>query len=209
MKKYFLTSVIFFTAFNSFSQKIEYGIKAGVNISNFNGYSGGPGIGSLTTFQAGGIANIFVSDIFFVEPELLFSGKGSTSVRLYYLEFPLNIMFKERFETGNLNFGFGPYAGIGIGGKIDKYNYNGNEPVFTVNKIKFGNSANDDFKKTDFGLNFKAGFQFDMGIFASLNYSLGLMNITPPVATFPNVTSSLINHYFGFSAGYIFKGKKK
>ena len=195
---------------HSFSQKIEYGIKAGVNISNLNGYANGVELGSLTTFQAGGLMNIFVSNVFFIEPELLFSGKGNQSARLYYAEIPVNIMFKERLETGGLNFGFGPYMGIGTGGKIDKYSYNANyEPVHSVGKIKFGNSADDDFEKTDFGINIKAGFQSDMGIFVGLNYSIGLMNITPPVASPANVVESAKNHYFGFSAGYMFKRKKK
>lgn len=196
MKKYFLTPIILFISFNSFPQTIKYGIKAGPNISNLNGYYTGAAEGSLTTFAAGGLANIFVSNIFFVEPEFLFSEKGNNSAKLNYIEIPVNIMFQEPLESSNLYLGLGPYLGIGIAGKIQKFNYYNNEPVNTFSKIKFGNSANDDFKKTDFGLNLKTGIQLDMGAFVSLNYSLGLTPITPSAATAKN-------RYLGISVGFM------
>ena len=201
-EKIFFNSDNIVISFNSFPQTIKYGIKAGPNISNLNGYYNGAAEGSLTNFAAGGLANIFVSNIFFIEPELLFSGKANNTAKLYYVEIPVDIMLKEPFESSDLYFGLGPYLGIGIAGNIQKFNYYNNEPVNTFSKIKFGNSANDDFKKIDFGLNLKTGIQLDMGAFVSLNYSLGLTDITPSVATAKN-------RYLGISVGFMFGNHMK
>ena len=60
----------------SANQKATFGAKAGVNFSDITG----PDVDSFTgrtAFHIGGVAEIPVSEVFSVQPELLYSAQGS------------------------------------------------------------------------------------------------------------------------------------
>jgi len=46
-----------------------------------------------------------------------------------------------------------------------------------TDKIKFGNSEDDDYKPIDLGGNVVAGYEFASNVFFALNYNLGLNNL--------------------------------
>jgi Outer membrane protein beta-barrel domain len=104
------------------------------------------------------------------------SGNFSTKVSLYYLQIPVLINYSHPVnESNSIHFGIGPYAAIGLFGH---YKSSG-----MTRSVKFGSSSNsDDLKRLDYGLAFNAGFRFSKNWDATLNYDLGLRNVstTPP-----------------------------
>jgi hypothetical protein len=103
-------------------------------------------------------------------------GNFTTKVSLYYLQVPVLINYNHPInESNSIHFGLGPYAAIGLFGN---YKSSG-----ISRSVKFGSSTNsDDLKRMDYGLAFNAGFRFLKKWDASLNYDLGLRNVstTPP-----------------------------
>jgi hypothetical protein len=100
---------------------------------------------------------------------------GNTDVdRLFYLEVPLTAQYNYRIGQNSLLYaGLGPYAAAGLFG-YSKSTYQGQ----TMNTpIKFQSSQ--DFARMDYGAVFKAGFFFMRKWDLSLNYDLGLRNLTP------------------------------
>jgi hypothetical protein len=45
--------------------------------------------------------------------------------------------------------------------------------------LNFGSNENDDLKRTDFGINFLAGYQLTNGFQINAGYGLGLTNLAP------------------------------
>lgn len=161
---------------------------------------------SLTSFHVGGFADIPVGTSFSIQPGLTLSGKGFKQKledekferNIMYLEIPVNAVYK----LGGIYLGAGPYAAFAISGK-DKGEYedddlfeelHNNDTKFTAKtqalsapkvaetydeKLKFGNSDDDDMKGTDFGINIMAGYRLSGGLNIGINYGLGLSNIVP------------------------------
>lgn len=203
----------------SFSQ-VRFGLKAGINIANEHikltafGRDFDRSGDAIISFQAsGGIVEIPISRQFAFRPELLLSGKGSdlpgeddngntytVKVRPYYLEVPLNVVYRHQFPS-KLTFygGAGPYLAYGLFGKAERQN----EKVDVFD---------DDggYKRFDFGINVLAGLELASGITFSINWSPGLANIasTDNIEIMPGVGVSDIkfrNSSFGLSIGYMFR----
>jgi len=206
MKKIYLSIVLLMCVTVSFAQPfVRFGFQAGVNFADI-GLSGNDDLGlgdedqkMTTSFQVGALADIMFSDGFSIQPEVKLSGKGTKfsyeeseggdtwegteKINLMYLEVPVNAVFK----FGSLYLGAGPYAAYAISGKTKwEETYTSNEGGETVTEtesesedLELGSSEDDDFKSTDFGVNFLAGYQTGMGLGIGVNYGLGLANIFP------------------------------
>jgi len=214
-------TLLFMLATTSFAQ--QFGIKAGLNLSNqlIKNYEKSfsdenklkPG------FHAGLVAQFPISGIFSFEPGLMLSTKGykqyvddaeiselrnlKHKLTLYYLELPINL--RADFGSGDIKFYalFGPYAGLGLAGKMKTtYNFHGNDEK-SESDIKWGtNAEEDDLKRFDFGLNAGAGVNLgtvDIGA----GYTLGLANISP--GTEGGFMRK--NRVISVSIGYKFGGK--
>ena len=74
-KKVLLTAVAIFAFGFANAQEVKFGVKAGLNMSTVQGgyYSGAVKPG----FHIGGLAEIKLNDKFAIQPELLYSLKGS------------------------------------------------------------------------------------------------------------------------------------
>jgi|GEM_PF-207328 len=191
--------LLLFIAIPSFAQ-IKFGVKAGTNfakmlIKDEGGTDGGVTIGDYYKTILGlhfGITTEFpISDKISLEPALLFSTKGCISliankVNLYYLELPINTVYKIDFEQICLLFYAGPYVGYALSG----------------NKLKIVTFAemNSTIKPIDFGINLGAGVGISSFIF-NIQYGLGLANLTPNTTNF---ASTLKNRVIGLSVGYKF-----
>lgn len=174
---------------------IKFGVKAGATFSNmsFSG-SGVNETGKLnTSFYFGGTVDIPVSEMFSVQPGLLYVGKGTkdsgdfsefgeggsgkaeATLNPHYLEIPLNIV--ANFESGNGKFfvGAGPYYAIGIAGKVKVKATDGSNSVEVKNDIEYGDDKA--FKRGDFGINLLTGYQLNNGFNIHAGYGLGLSNI--------------------------------
>ncbi len=78
MKKLFLFAAIAVFGFTSVNaQEVTFGAKAGLNLASVSGDNTDE-IDGRTAFHVGAIAEIAISDVFSVQPELLYSAQGLT-----------------------------------------------------------------------------------------------------------------------------------
>src|SRR5690606_6333435 len=99
------------------------------------------------------------------------------------LDIPVNAVAK--FPTGgsgNFFIGAGPYVGFGLSGKYKGEDANGK----FENDIEFGSGEGKDLKRTDFGVNFLAGYQLTNGFQINAGYGLGLTNLAPNSGSIKN-----------------------
>src|SRR5689334_16400374 len=108
--------------------KTTFGVRAGINFTNLNGKNDqGNDLNNKikTGFNIGVNAEVPIAPDFYVQPGLLFTTKGAKNtilgadykVNISYLEIPINLLYKPALGDGKLLLGFGPYVGIGVGGK--------------------------------------------------------------------------------------------
>ncbi len=161
------------------------------------------------TFDAGIFYEIPIASEFFIRPELLFAQKGAKNNKdlpevtghLSYVELPILFLYKGGLGNNHVLLGFGPYAAMGIGGKIkgDQIDID----VKFVNDIADANGLGYHIKPIDFGAQMMAGYELGMGLSFALNASLGLVDIEPKVAG-KDLDSFTKNNGFGLSVGYRF-----
>lgn len=186
-----------------------FGLRAGVNFQNITG--SGQDNKLRTGFNIGGNVEIPIAQDFYVQPGLLFSTKGanaknsSAHISTSYLEVPVNLLYKPSLGDGKLLLGFGPYLGVGVGGKVKDGSGNSMNIKFksSVNAADYYNNFY--LKPTDFGANFLAGYEMSNRISLQLNAQLGLTNINPKVNGVTSQPSSIKNTGFGISLGYRFE----
>jgi len=200
----------------------SFGIRAGVNFQNINGKDENDEKlknDMLTGFNIGINAEIPVGVDFYFQPGLLYTIKGAksedvilgqpfnTTLKISYLEVPLNFLYKPLLGTGHLILGFGPYVAFGIGGKAT---YEGGGSSLTE-KIKFQKTVQssdpDDvvyIRPMDAGANLLVGYEFGNRVSFQLNTQLGLTKINPEYEGASNDNSSAKNTGFGLSLGFRF-----
>nr|WP_262497486.1 porin family protein [Mucilaginibacter gotjawali] len=196
--------LLFSTAF-TFAQTINYGIKAGLNLSTLS--LTGPGFTNygkyLPGFNAGGIVNIEFSN-FTIQPGLFYSTKGeqitllfvdanqqnpqkaTLTYRLNFIELPINFLYKiVKLQDGNLHIGGGPYLGYGISANSS---INGTNTSLSYSKY---------YRNPDYGINFIVGAEFINKFIVDAGYGLGFANL--------GGGSTPQNRVFSFSVGYLFR----
>jgi len=208
--------------------KAAFGILGGVNLQNLTGKDeGGDPIedkGLLPGFHAGVNVILPVAPDFYIQPGLLFSTKGAKftyeaptkaddnewvmKYRPYYVELPVNFLYRPVLGNGHMLLGFGPYAAYGIGGKVTS-EYGGESEEA---KIKFKSPvAEDDYEEDviflrpfDAGANIFFGYELNMGLFLHLNAQLGLLKVNPEYEGSSDDDGFIKNTGFGLSVGYRF-----
>lgn len=142
------------------------------------------------SFHAGVLIDIKLSDRLILQPNLLYTIKGSylalsdENLNISYLETPLNVLYK----FNHLHIGGGPYLGYALGGGTQSVDLS-----FT--------SATNDAVRLDYGINFSANYVFETGFFVSANYAWGLANVTN------NTNQPITNTNLTLSLGRMF-GKR-
>src|SRR6476469_7661854 len=118
MKRLFLVSHLLFFLFTSHAQSTQFGLKAGLNISNINSnYTGN--LDPRTGLNAGAIANITLQRSWAIQPEIYYSSQGAKyysyddgynhQLVLNYVNIPFLIQYKLR---GGVFLETGPQAGF-------------------------------------------------------------------------------------------------
>jgi hypothetical protein len=190
-------------AFFAVSANAQGFLKAGVNFANVSINDNGnvDEAKSLTSFHVGFSADVHIAPFLFFQPGIVFTGKGtktesgSTSdqsyyratTNPYYVEVPVNFVFKT--PTGPLKFfaGAGPYIAVGVAGKNKVEGKFLGTSFKSEEKIEW---SNDDpgtlnyeegagygiMKRFDYGLNGLAGIQTKSTII-SVGYGLGLAKL--------------------------------
>jgi len=194
--------------------KTTFGVRAGVNFTNLNGKSDAShdlDYKMKTGFNVGVNAEVPIAPDFYVQPGLLFSTKGAkdkvanasdTKWNISYLEIPINLLYKPALGPGKLLLGFGPYIGIGVGGKIKSAA--GDIDQKFKNDVTSAEASNAAYlKRMDFGGNLLAGYELTSKISFQLNAQLGMSNLAPKVDG-KKTDAKIKNTGFGISVGYRF-----
>src|SRR5690554_1267999 len=131
MKKLLLVAAFALFAFTTaHSQEFRFGVKAGLNMASIGGDD--TGMDGRTSFHAGGLVEIVLSDKFSLQPEILYSSQGAKqeesysffgvdveekiTMKLDYINVP--IMAKYYIIEG-LAVEAGPQIGVLISAKVD------------------------------------------------------------------------------------------
>lgn len=221
MKKiFFSTALILSGAFitasaqsTSSSSGIGFGIRAGVNLQNINGKDGnGDKLENklVPRFQGGVTVDIPLADQFYIQPGVLFSGKGAkekgtdNNVSLSYIDVPVTFLFKPMLGTGHLLLGAGPYVGFGIAGNVEDENENERKVKFE-NEVTLAQAMTEPyFRRLDAGANLLVGYEMSSKLSIQLNAQLGMAKINPEITDLNDNKWALRNTGFGLSLGYRF-----
>jgi hypothetical protein len=174
MKKFVLLIALALFVFNANAQEkptkdsgaVSFGAKAGVNFATITGDETS-GVDARTSFHVGGVVEIPVSDVFSVQPELLYSSQGAkykeedidVELKLDYLNLPIMAKF---YVGEGFSLEAGPQIGIMLSSK------------FEVEGISA--EIDEATKDIDFGLNFGLGYKMATGLTLGARYNLGLTN---------------------------------
>jgi hypothetical protein len=207
MKKIILTVLVIFAFGFANAQKAQFGIKGGLNISNFSGDTQGVDFKSRVGFNAGVFAAIKLAEKITLQPEILFSTQGAEAENV-------EVFVDDMLFTGDIKFNLS-YINVPVMLKYyaaDKFNLEAGPQIGFLTSAKtstkmdgysqtFDDDAKDYFESVDFGLNFGAGYDFTKNISAGIRYNLGLSNI---LKTEPGDNSKSENSVFSLSVGYKF-----
>ncbi|EOZ96893.1 hypothetical protein A33Q_2203 [Indibacter alkaliphilus LW1] len=111
MKKLFLVSFMFLSMIAAQQANAQVGLRTGLNVSNFNGYS----FDSRVAFRAGVFYGLDLMENIKIEPGLYFSQKGiqessdGISDRLSYIDIPVVVRYG---LSEKLNVFAGPQASV-------------------------------------------------------------------------------------------------
>jgi hypothetical protein len=199
-----MKKVLFFTiAILTFSfvkaQEISYGLKAGLNYSNWNFSYEGADYDARLAYHIGAVVEFGLSDKFAVQPELLYSAVGaqytydssptarvvSDDTMVYALDYISIPVMAKYYAAEGLSLEVGPQIGILIAAKA-----------------KLGDESEDikdELNSTDFGAAIGAGYKLENGLFFNARYVLGLSNILKDSGDEWGK-----NNAFQFSVGYKF-----
>jgi hypothetical protein len=163
----------------AFAQEVKFGVKGGMNLSHLT-IDGANDKNIIPGYHFGGFVGIPLAGSFSVQPELLYSTKGTKWVeerstftsdvrlKLNYLELPINLVYN---LARDVDFQFGPYVGFLMGANSDAKITSGTGSVNFAQELKKEN-----FNTTDFGLN--GGMRFYLSpLYLGFNYRLGLSEV--------------------------------
>lgn len=203
LKNYTLVVAFVAIALSSQAQKLQ--VRGGVNLANVSVNDNGRvnEANQLTSFQLGLTTDIsFIKDVLSLQPGVIYTGKGSKvqngtegqngyfrqSFNPRYIEVPFNLVAKLPFakKTG-LFVGAGPYAAVGIGGKVKtdgrllgvdynferKITFSDDDPTTFDDEEGTGLGV---VRRFDYGINAMAGFRVK-AVVITANYGHGLAKL--------------------------------
>jgi Outer membrane protein beta-barrel domain len=207
--------------------KTTFGIQGGANMNNVVGtdFPNGDKLSNdfIIGFHFGVNIEIPISGSIYFQPGLQAITKGAKkktsnyteTENFYYVEMPLNFLFKPQAGSGHFLIGVGANVAYGIGGKW-KYDEVGRNQFDENGKIKFKNSWNpltpnpekDKYiRPLDVSAGLILGYQLKNNLFFQLNGQYSVLNVIPKIETttpgFVQGNGKNIN--FGLSVGYRFK----
>lgn len=198
MKKVLIFIAIAVFALNTVhSQEFRLGAKAGLNVASLGGKNYGLGnLGARTSFHVGGLVEIPLEGKFSLQPELLYSAEGANwslengglDIKLDYIRVPLMTKF---YIIEGLSAEAGPVFGYLV--SAEKEDHSENVP-FTVDPM-------DLYKSFDTAIGVGASYRLNMGVFFSLRYNKGLLNVNKKYLTNDYKNQSNV---FQASVGYSF-----
>lgn len=129
-----------------------------------------------------------------------FIASSNVELSIQYIEIPLNATYTLNTNGGQMQIGAGPYYALAFSGRMKNAIEAEEDEEQRTEKLKFGNSVDDNFRRHDFGLNFAAGFRFNNKIAIKAGYGLGLANISSASSE-----GTIKNRLFSVGLGYSLK----
>ncbi|QCX00479.1 PorT family protein [Aggregatimonas sangjinii] len=226
LKRIAINTILLFSALG-IAQEINFGAKAGFNISSLRGdYPNGIEKKAKVGFHIGSLAEYVVNEKIGVQPELLFSRQGVTSktnnegfrltqtTLLNYLNLAL---IGKYVVLEKLSIEFGPQFGYVLTAK-SKWEYVDNTDSSRNETLEFDLINDQTFtflgetfmgeggiNRFDFGLSLGAAYALNEHVFVQVRYTLGLLTVDE-ISTFnqSNESWKLKNSVLQFSVGYQF-----
>jgi hypothetical protein len=199
-KQYFFLAVSVLTSLSLFSQNLRFGIKGGLNLANekIKTTNTARKANTIGSFHAGFIADILLTDALYVQPQLLLTGKGSQDgsffYRPYYVELPVNLVYKLPVTDDiKIYGGLGPGIAMGVFGNVKNADLNFQKD------LRFGEVNNADYKTVDLTGGFELGAEFNNKLGLGIGYRWSFLDVTPGSA---KVTHKVVN----FSVAYFLGG---
>ena len=160
---------------NTDSMAISFGVKGGVNFATVVG-DDFDSPDSRTSFHVGLVTEFPISEMFSIQAEALYSGKGfdfdfegpegdNVELQLGYIDVPV---LAKIYVTKGLSIEAGPQFSFLVNEEIDS------EP-----NSDDGDLDLDEAESFDFGIAAGLTFQTEMGLFATGRYSYGLTDVYP------------------------------
>ncbi|WP_299779499.1 porin family protein [uncultured Formosa sp.] len=189
------------------SKAFQLGVKGGVNFSKLSG-DDFDDVDSRTSFNAGLVAEVPISERFSFQPEVFYSGQGfdllerdqdnvfdtneNVEYQLDYIQVPLLL---KAYLIKGLSVEAGPQFGFKIHEEFDT------EPNSDGGDLEI-DSDDSYVKDFDTSLAFGTSYKFDNGFFLSARYTMGLTSIFEDNTLFENVDGK--NDVWQFGLGYMF-----
>ncbi|WP_292948937.1 porin family protein [Olleya sp. UBA1516] len=212
MKKLILSTALFISGLalvnaQSDSREVQLGIKGGLNSSTISGDDLGD-LDSRTSFNAGLVAEIPLTERLSFQPEVLYSGQGfdvreidqdnivdtdeNIEYQLDYIQVPLLL---KAYIVKGLSVEAGPQFGFKI---HEEFDYQPNSDGGDI-EIDSDDSYVKDF---DTSIALGAAYKFDNGFFLSGRYNLGVTDIFEDGTPFEGVDAK--NNVWQFGIGFMF-----
>ena len=212
MKKLILSTALFISGLalvnaQSDSKDVQLGIKGGLNSSTISGDDLGD-LDSRTSFNAGLVAEIPLTERLSFQPEVLYSGQGfdvreidqdnivdtdeNIEYQLDYIQVPLLL---KAYIVKGLSVEAGPQFGFKI---HEEFDYQPNSDGGDI-EIDSDDSYVKDF---DTSIALGAAYKFDNGFFLSGRYNLGVTDIFEDGTPFEGVDAK--NNVWQFGIGFMF-----
>ena len=215
-----ITSITLLMCKLASAQDIEWGVKAGINMSTLKTDIDGEKY--LFGYHVGGLADIKITEKFSIQPELFYSLEGAKikdsfsfedegttfdidykeDAKLAYLQLPIMLKYE---LAKNLSLEAGPQIGYLLSAKSDY------DVTMTFDDETFSDSGTesikDQVKSFAYGLNLGLGYEFSNKMFVQGRYHLGLSDINKSDSSNDDESidrGSIKNSGFKLSLGYKF-----
>jgi hypothetical protein len=176
-------AVLISTTIASAQSPLKIGVEGGVNFGNASTSPTSVSFSSRTGLMAGALLEVYVSDVFYFQPEVLYaqkgaefsvsssSGSGTLTWKFDYIEIPLLLEAKfGQSEFKPMIYG-GPNIGFNVSATAEGSNGSSSGSV----------DIKDQVESIDFALDFGAGGEYAINpttaLIASIRYSLGISDI--------------------------------
>lgn len=205
---------------------IKFGLKAGATHATLSGFSYSGKEFQMdyhTSFFAGVTVEVLFSETFSLQSGLSYVGKGgkgtfdidllgvnfagSATIKLNYLELPVNVLLTIPSGDGSIVLGGGPYFGYGINANsdyemtlngIDVNDIDDENVEIEEEPLRFGQNG---LSRIDYGVNITAGYRFWSGVSINAGYGLGLN----PILNDPDDPETKVkNRHFSLGLGFSF-----
>jgi Outer membrane protein beta-barrel domain len=207
MKKNISALIVLLSIGVTNAQDTKYGAKMGLNIANRPAEISSK---ALLGINIGGFAEFLVSDVFSIEPELLYSMQGNKiysssnsgsstysstgKVSLSYLVLPVMVKY---YIADKISLEAGPQIGYLVAASYDRTIENSIGGITTSTSTSSTDKSG--LRSVDLGINLGAGYKVSDNIYAGFRSYLGAVDTYDPSGPL-----AVKNTVFSFNLGYSF-----